>query len=280
MSDNYPMNFHLKVNKKMETESEQQFWQKVLVASVNALADLESRSSVLRAGCHDVTVSDTSESLDFEDGIKTEFFWMTEQQLTVYYEDFISDVGRRIYRFAKDENVDIKLAVHVWWDDREPDAIVEKTLADMAGEANRADEAAIDRAQEPRDEASSRPTSGPKNIYGLRYANCSPNDRYAVDKTYAILAEAWLERLQGDFHGREPNDWVRNNREIMSAFEHSVAKNKPDFSLFEVVQYPCEHCAATVALREAHLVSLDSNGCPNHDGFPDYLCADCAKEAI
>ena len=140
MSDNYPMNFHLKVNKQMESETERLFWQKVLVASVNALADLESRSPVLRAGCHDVTVSDTSESLDFEDGIKTEFFWMTEQQLTAYYEDFISDVGRRIYRFAKDENVDIKLAVHVWYDDREPDAIVEKTLADMAKEAIKEEE--------------------------------------------------------------------------------------------------------------------------------------------
>ena len=53
-----------------------------------------------------------------------------------------------------------------------------------------------------------------------------------------------------------------------------------DFSLFEAVLYPCECCAATVALRAAHLVSRDSNGCPNHDGFPDYLCAACAKEAI
>ncbi len=373
------MNFYLKVHKSMESESERNFWQKVLLAAVDEPETLEGDESALdRIARFDVV--DVTESSESPNGVVTKFCYRTEINVSGLYEDFLNNVGWAIYRFVQSKNVAVKLSVHIWWDDREPDAIVERTLADMAGETNRMAERyamtyqppgessktvffqaekqpclddafqraayhparkvldlngeyylmghlafqtvvdsgcagavltgsvgseemyrepfneggfastvaacrdgkcsqAVDGAQEPRDEAS-RPSSGPNNIYGLRYANYCPNDRHAVDKTYAILAETWLERLQGDFHGREPNDWVRYNREIMSAFEHSVAKNEPDFSLFEAVQYPCERCATTVALRAAHLVSLDSNGCPNHDGFPEYLCAACAKEAI
>lgn len=66
----------------------------------------------------------------------------------------------------------------------------------------------------------------------------------------------------------------------MDAFERSESVGTPDFSLFEGMQYPCEHCAATTTLRKAHLVTFDSDGLPNHEGFPEYLCADCAAKVV
>ncbi len=120
----------------------------------------------------------------------------------------------------------------------------------------------------------------PRDLYGLRYADCRPNADHLAEKTCAILAKTWLNRLQDDFRGRESEEWVRNNGEIMEAFERSVTENNPIFSLFESLRYPCDHCGTTIPLRAAHLVSVDANGCLNHDGFPDYLCAACAKDAV
>ncbi len=135
MSSSYYMNFYLKVNENVESEEEQTFWQKVLVASVNGSNCLEGKENALEqvTGFEEVDVSESSESEDFEDGVVTEFCYRTQMNLTAFYTDFINKVGKAIYRFAKEKNVVCMMRVEVWWEDREPDDVVEQTMEDMAG---------------------------------------------------------------------------------------------------------------------------------------------------
>lgn len=123
----------------------------------------------------------------------------------------------------------------------------------------------------------------PFNLYHLRFAECHPNADHISEVACVILAETWLNRVRSTMpNGRSRNmeDWTRNNAEIMDAFERSVSVDAPDFALFEGLQYPCERCAATTTLRDAYLVSVDEDGLPNHDGYPEYLCADCGRQAV
>jgi len=123
----------------------------------------------------------------------------------------------------------------------------------------------------------------PNNLYRLRYAGCHPNDKYVSEIACVIITESWLNRLRCRMPrhaNREPEDWVKNNADVLDAFERSVSVGDPNFGHFERLQYPCEQCGATTTLRKAHLVSVDEDGLPNHEGFPKYLCADCATEAM
>lgn len=123
----------------------------------------------------------------------------------------------------------------------------------------------------------------PYNLNDLRFAGCHPDNNHASEIVCVILAESWLNRLRGTLHGRrnrEMEDWVRNNRDVMDAFERSESVDSPDFGLFEQLQYPCEHCAATTTLRDAHLVCFGSDRLPGYEGFPEYLCADCTSKVV
>ena len=118
----------------------------------------------------------------------------------------------------------------------------------------------------------------PNSLYGLRYAGYHPSDAHAAEIACVILTETWLHRVNGEQQRRELETWVRNNRDIMDAYVRSVSVGDRNYTLFEGLEYPCEHCTKVTTLRNAHLVSLDSSGLPNHEGFPKYVCADCAQK--
>lgn len=117
-------------------------------------------------------------------------------------------------------------------------------------------------------------------LYRVRYNSYCPSAAHAAEMTCVILTEIWLQRVRAVSTGREMEDWVKNNRDIIDAFECSESVGNPDFRVFERLQYPCEHCSKVTPLREAYLVAVDADGLPDHEGFPKYLCKKCKIEAI
>lgn len=121
-------------------------------------------------------------------------------------------------------------------------------------------------------------------FFQLRYAGCYPNDNYAAEVACVIVAQSWLNRLRfmsyNSNFSRETLDWVFNNSDVMDAFERSMSVGDQNFKLLEGLQYRCENCCKTTTLREAHLVAVDGDGLPDHEGFPKYLCKKCTIKAI